>query len=54
MVSLNSSVFLKSVSSSELERKSIDDSSPLQLDFSMLREDEYELYDVFDPKEEEP
>ena len=46
-VSINSSRFLHSVSSSELDRKSLDDNR-LQLDFSLFRETEYETYDIFE------
>lgn len=46
-VSINSSKFLHSVSSSELDRKSLDDNR-LQLDFSLFRETEYETYDIFE------
>jgi hypothetical protein len=47
-VSINSSQFLKSVSSGELERKSIEDGTQLQLDFSLFRDTDYDLYDIFD------
>jgi hypothetical protein len=47
-VSINSSQFLNSISSSELERKSLDDDNHLQLDFSLFRETEYEVCDVFE------
>jgi len=46
-VSINSSKFLHSVSSSELDRKSLDDNR-LQLDFSLFCETEYDTYDIFE------
>jgi hypothetical protein len=51
-ISINSSQFLRSVSSSELERKSLDDHH-FQLDFSLLQEAEPETHDIFADQEEE-
>jgi hypothetical protein len=45
-VSINSSQFLKSVSSSELERKSLEEGNRLELDFS-LNDSDTELYDIY-------
>jgi hypothetical protein len=41
------------VSSSELERKSLDDCNNLQLDFSLFKETSFDLYDIFDGNQSE-
>lgn len=54
-VSINSSRFLKTISSGELERKSFEDIEPLHLDLSLLNDDQdASVYDVFSSSESPP